>query len=196
MIPDSELKQAYDNFLLPLEQSVKYERQIITGWKELSDALKIYSKKNNTESDRKKFYRIAKKCGFPIHRDGRRIYMFQKDINTINKEYLLSVDRVANYLRIHVKTFYKLLKRYPKMPIDKKRGIAYKPALDLWFASLCIDRLKRGCSIPRFINKNAPVGEGINHVLYAINQMRFSHPKELIKYWLRPEDDILKALQK
>lgn len=121
--------------------------------------------------------------------------MLQKDIDTINQEYLLSMAKIANYLGVHVKTVCNLLKRYPKMPIDKTRGIAYKPALDLWFAGLCIDRLKRGRSIPRFLDKKAPIDKGIYHVFCAMEEMRFTHPKELKKYWLLPEDDILKALR-
>lgn len=193
MIPKPELQQAYENMLREFENEVEHERKIITGWKDIAKALNIRSKSGTYESDRKRFYRMTRQYNFPVHKAGKRIFMLQKDIDLLRGNYLFGFDQVSRYLGIHRKTIYRLLKKYPKMPIDRTRRIAYKPALHLWLAGLCLDRRKRGCQIPRFIRENTPIYEGILLVFSAMKQMRFSHTKEFKKYWMQSENDILRA---
>lgn len=145
-------------------EQAKAANEIIYGWRNISSALNIKNKikKRNkkpfniTGSDKKKFFRMAKKYDFPIHytRD-RHIYMLKNDIDMINNYYLLGIKSIAEYFGIHIKTLRKWLKRFPRMPVDRKRGIAYIPELNYWYSILLFNRKKGGKSTARLFRPNA-----------------------------------------
>lgn len=166
---------------------------IIKGWEPLSRALCFYDKAVKKESNKRQFFRIVKKYNLPLYRQNNRVYMFKEDIETINRFYLFGIREIAEYIGIHVKTLYKWLKRYPKMPVDRERKIAFTTALDLWYATLIFDYKKRGRATEHFNRGRAPIMEGLGQVLYALDRLRLSHPKALKPYGLGPQNDILKT---
>lgn len=96
----------------------------IFGWRNISSALNIfktYSK--NPNSQKRIFFRITKKYGFPVHSvysDKRgRIFMIKKDIDIINEDYLFGIKSIAKYLGIHTTTLWKWFERFPKIPIER-----------------------------------------------------------------------------
>lgn len=159
---------------------------IISGYKDLCTALNINSKNGNIDTDRKMFYRMVKRYNFPLHRKGNRIYMSKEDIDAINDYYLLGIPKIAEYMGIHKKTLYKWLKQFPKMPIDRKRKIAFIPELYYWYANLIFERSKHfedriKSSIKRF-KKNAPIIAGATGVFRTLEFAGVSHIKEIRPY--------------
>jgi len=110
------------------------------------------------------------------------MYMFKKDVEILNNIYLLGFSRIAQYLGIHRKTLTKWLKRFPKIPIDREKEIAFIPDLELWYATLIFERSKRGAPIWMLIRKDASIVFGALTVLAKLRLMRLSHPKELKRY--------------
>jgi hypothetical protein len=180
--------------LQELYRKGKTKGETIKCWESLARALYFYKDDKKRDSNKKQFFRIAKKYSLPIYRESGRIYMFKEDIETINQFYLLGLREIAAYIGIHIKTLRKWLKRYPKMPVNGKKEVAFKPALDLWYATLILDREKRGEPTRHLVRYGAPIVDRLGSILYALDRLGFSHPKALKPYWLHPENDILKII--
>lgn len=167
------------------EKDLIHNESIISGYKDLCLALSINSRSGTHDADRKRFYRMAKKYGFPIHYKGNRVYMFTSDIETINKRYLLGMSVIAKYLEVHIKTLYKWLKRFPKMPIDREKEIAYIPELDIWYVTHIWNSHIEGRAFERF--------RKISYIKVdlLLNLLGLSHPKELKRYLINPKEKIL-----
>src|SRR4030042_3105453 len=163
---------------------------IVKGWESLSRALHFYVDAAKKESNKKQFFRLSKKYRFPGYRHGNRVYMLKEDIETINRFYLFGIKHIADYLGIHVKTLHKWLKRYPKMPVDRERKIAFTSALDLWYTTLIIDRKKRGKATEYLARWGAPIMDGIGRTFGVMDRTGLYSPKQLRRSWLHPKNDI------
>lgn len=159
------------------------EEKIVSGCKSLCVALNVESRSGNPDSDRKQFLRISKKYGLPVHYQKNRIYMFNKDIKAIKAYYLLGLQSIAKYFGIHIKTLRKWLKKFPKLPIDRKKEVAFIPDLEHWYATLIFNRLKRGKSSNKLLKLESPITSGVFKVLVQLKVMGLSHPKELKQYY-------------
>jgi hypothetical protein len=169
---------------LSLICSKKNNDEKVYGCENLSFALNIYSKTKKKESDKKRFLRTAKRCDFPVYRENRRIYMFKKDIDEINNFYLFNYKQMSVYCGVHIRTFYKWLKlkRYSKMPVDKKRKIVDIRDLNLWYTILLFERTYRGRSVKKFLKPKAPIVIGVLSELTHMTSLGLSHPRELKRY--------------
>lgn len=153
----------------------------VTGYKDLCLALGISSKSGDPESDRKRFYRVSKKYGFPVHHNGKNIYMHREDIEIIKEYYLLGSSNIAEYLGIHIKTLYQWRKLFPKMPIMKK-NIAFIPDLSFWLACRLSRRYKRDAILKGKRFRTAQVMSYMHSQYMTMDFARFKSPKELKQY--------------
>lgn len=190
------IMEAKTRFSLMVSEALKGKKvqqasQLVEGWKDLCPAIGIRSKNGNPDADRKMFQRISKKYNFPVHHNGNRIYMLKEDIDLINNRYLLGMSKIAEYFGIHRKTLTKWLKLFRKMPVNRKRDMAFKPDIDLWYAILQFNKAKNKEYI-KLHHKNAPIVESVNRIFIILVQMDLKHPKELKRYLLRPEENILR----
>lgn len=169
---------------------MKKAPQIVNGVTELSHALGIDAP--SKEGVRKKFARLSRKYNFPVHHNGKRVYMLSEDIETINNQYLLGTAQIAAYLGIKRRTLHTWLKKGPrKIPIDKKRKLAFKSELDLWYTTWLFNRAKRRQIDPCRLLKNAPVSNAVISILMTLQFARLSHPRELRCYVVHSKDKIL-----
>ncbi len=163
---------------------------IVVGCKEICTALNISSRADNHDANRKRLYRLSRKYNLPVHHKNRRMFMYKKDIHLINEFYLLGIGNIARYFGIHVKTFKKWLKRFPKMPVDRKKEIAFMPELNHWFATLIYDRINRGRSSNKSLKKDAPITASVLFTLAKVKYLRIP-PRELKRYMRFEKEKIL-----
>lgn len=157
----------------------------VTGYKDLCLALGISSKSGDPDADRKRFYRVSKKYGFPVHRDGKTASMLREDVETINDYYLLGASKIAEYLGIHIKTLYKWLKQFPKIPIKRRLGtkrsiaFAFKPDLSFWLAVRLSRKHKRESILKGKRFSTAPVKSDMRRLYKAMDFAGYKSIKEL-----------------